>query len=165
MAVAKDGSFSFIIGSEDITKGLRSTKGNPRNSPFLIQSTGVVPRDGILKTLEDLNSLRIDTSIITDGFPYPQLFVFPALAVVCGETKIYEVNLATGALTLKITVDAGITWSAVDFSEYVYMSNGKVAVVRDPFDKDWAISDLPIASAICNFNGQVLIGAPDVERA
>jgi len=61
-------------------------------------------------------------------------------------------------------VTAGIAWSAVDFYDYIYMSNGKVAVRRRATDGLWEIAaDLPIASGIVNFNGQVMIGAPNVE--
>ena len=105
----------------------------------------------------------VDTDIIADGFPYPQIFVFTNCIIVCGSTKIYE--LIAGALELMLTVDVGITWSAVDFYDYVYMSNGQVAVERSATDGTYSVSDLPIASAIVNFNGQVMIGAPDVERS
>jgi hypothetical protein len=100
------------------------------------------------------------TTAITDAFPYPQIFVLTNLIIVCSQTKIYE--WVAGALVLKLTVAAGSTWTAVDFFDYVYMSNGKVAVVRDSISKVYStVTTLPTASSICNFQGQVLVGAPD----
>ena len=44
------------------------------------------------------------------------------------------------------------------------MSNGKVAVIRDAGSYVYATSTIqPTATAICNYNGQVIIGAPDVD--
>ena len=66
----------------------------------------------------------------------------------------------------KLTVTAGSTWTALDFSSYVYLSNGKVAVVRDALDKTYSeTTELPTCMAACNFNGQVIIGATDVGYA
>jgi len=99
---------------------------------------------------------------IDDGFPFPQLFVFTNMIIVCGETDIFE--YVNGALSWKLTVDAGSTWAAADFHKYVYMSNSKVAVVKSASTGEYSTTTaLPIASSIINFNGQVLIGAPGVE--
>lgn len=162
MVTRNDGAFSFTIGTDELARGLRPTKRASRNSKFLVECNGAVALDGVLQVLNDLEDDRIDTSAITDGFPYPQIFVFRNLIIVCGETKIYE--LVSGALSLKLTVAAGITWSAVDYHDFVYMSNGKVTVRRNATDLTWEeTTDYPIASAICDYNGQIFIGAPDVE--
>ena len=42
------------------------------------------------------------------------------------------------------------------------MSNSKIAVVRNAESNEYELSTYPHASAICNFNGQVIIGSPDV---
>jgi len=100
------------------------------------------------------------TASISDGFPYPQIFVFTNVVIICGETKIYE--WVSDALVEKLTVSAGSTWSAVAFAEYVYLSNGNVAVERDALDKTYSTTtDLPTAMAACDFNGQVIVGSPD----
>jgi hypothetical protein len=126
----------------------------------------MVGLDNVLQVLDDIETNRVLTAAITDGFPYPQIFIFTNVIIICGETTIYE--LIAGTITLMLDVgagNAGIEWSAVDFFDYVYMSNGKVAVQRQASDQVWEITtDVPIASAICNFNGQVLIGAPGVVR-
>jgi hypothetical protein len=99
---------------------------------------------------------------ITDAFPYPQIFVLTNMIIVCSSTKIYE--WVNNALVLKLTVTGGSTWNIVDFYDYVYMSNGKVAVKRDAGTKAYSLTTaLPIAMGMCNFNGQVLIGGPGVE--
>lgn len=96
---------------------------------------------------------------INDGFPYPQIFVFPNVIIVCGETGIFEWD--GSKVVRKLTVTAGITWSAVEFGDFIYMSNCTVAVTRDPSSKVYSVSStLPAAGAICNFNGQVILGDP-----
>lgn len=100
------------------------------------------------------------TKGIDDGFPYPQIFVFDKMIIVCSATKIYE--WVNSVLVEKLEVTAGATWRAEAFGEFVYMSNGRVSVERDPLTKIYALSDQPVASAICNYNGQIIIGAPGV---
>lgn len=159
MDVAKGGRFSHIINTSQLSKGLRRSKRDPRNSGFMITCSGAVGRDGVLQILDELT--RLNTSV-DEGFPFPQLFVFTNVIIVCGQTKIYEWD--GSSLSLKLTVTAGFDWKAVDFFDYVYMSNQKVAVVRDSGSKAYSeTTELPTARAICNFNGQVLVGAPDVE--
>lgn len=151
-------AFSVTIDTGKLSKGLRPSKRMPRNSGFLVECAGAVGRDGVLQALDELT--RIDTSVITDPHPYPQIFVFTNIIIICGKTKIYE--YVAEALVEKLTVAAGSTWSAVDFFDYIYMSNGTVAVIRDAGDKTYSITtDQPTAQAMCNFNGQCLIGAPD----
>ena len=163
MPTSGNGQFSFTIPSQDLAKGLRPSKRSPRNVKYLTICRGAVGYDNVLQVLEDLNSGVVDTSVITDSFPYPQIFVFNNLTIVCSGTDIYE--LVAGVLVHQLNVDEEITWSAVDFFDYVYMSNGKVAVVRDAASKEWSVTtDLPIAGAMCNYNGQVFLGAPEVER-
>lgn len=158
--VVKGGKFTFTISNE-LARGLRPSKRSPRNEEFLVTCDGAVGRDKVLTTLDTLT--RLDTSVITDGFPFPQIFVFTNVIIVCGLKKIYE--LVAGSLVLKYTAAAaGGAWSAADFYDYVYLSNGSIAVIRDAGSYAYALdATQPHASAICNYNGQVLIGAPDVD--
>lgn len=152
--------FSITINSEQLARGLRPSKRVPRNSRYLVTCVGAVGRDGILQIIDQLT--RMGTAIIADSFPYPQLFVFTNMIVVCSATEIFE--WVAGSLVLKLTVAAGSTWSAVEFYDYAYLSNGKVAVIRDSISKVYSITTtLPTASSICNFQGQVIIGAPDTK--
>jgi len=162
MEISRSGYFSLTIPSNELARGLRPSKRTPRNTKYLVECIGAVGLDKVLQVLDDLENDRIDTSVITDGFPYPQIFVFTNTTIICGETKVYE--YVSGALTLKATVDAGTLWSAVDFYDYIYMSNGKVALTRSAEDKTISLTtSLPTATAICNYNGQVFIGSPDEE--
>lgn len=150
-------AFSFTITPELLLKGLRPQKRMPKDKGFLVECVGAVGRDSTLQIIDELT--RMNTSAITDGFPFPQIFVFTNLVIVCGRTKIYE--WVNNSLVEKLTVSAGSTWNAVDFFEYVYMSNGKVAVVRDVGLLAYTVTTaLPIASTICNYSGQVMVGAP-----
>lgn len=157
MDVARNGRFSHKIKGADLSKGLRRSKRNPRNTGFSIVCNGAVGKDGILQTIEEVT--RMATSTITDTFPFPQLFVFTNLIIVCGLKKVYE---WTGSLSLKHTASPGGLWSAVDFYDYIYLSNGVEAVVRSASTGAYSISSsLYKASAMCNYNGQVILGAPD----
>ena len=157
--VVKGGSFTFTV-DRDLARGLRSSEKNPRNEELLITCNGAVGKDGVLAMLEQMT--RMDTSAITDGFPFPQLFVFSYVTLVCGLQKIYEWD--GSSLTLVYTAAAaGGPWDAVDFHGYIYLSNGKEAVVRSHSDGSYALtSDLPSAISMCDYNGQVLITGPDV---
>ena len=158
MVVTRGGKFSHVIGASELSRGLRKSKRNPRNNGTLIECQGAVGRDGILQVIDALT--RMDATV-TDDFPFPQLFVFTTQIIVCGQTKIYE--WVGGALVEKLTVASGSTWRAIDFFEYIYMSNQKVAVVRSASDGSYSeTSELPTARSMCNFNGQVLVGSPDV---
>ena len=153
-------AFSITIDTTKLSKGLRPSKRMPRNSGFLVECKGAVGRDGILQTLDELT--RIATAAITDTFPYPQVFVFTNLIIVCSSTKIYE--WVGGSLVEKLTVTAGSTWSAVDLYDFIYMSNGNVAVLRNPESNMYSTTtEQPKAMSICNFNGQILAGATDIE--
>lgn len=162
MELLRDGSFTLNIQASSLARGMRPHKSARRNEEYLIECVGAVGLDGVLQVLEDISENQLDTAVIADGFPYPQIFVFTNLTLVCGETDIYE-DVA-GVLTHRIgPVAAGCPWSAVEFFDFIYMSNGVVTVVRHAEDGTFeVVTDHPTASAICNFNGQVLVGAPDV---
>ncbi len=152
--------FMLTIDGSDLQKGLRPVERVGRNSGYMVSCSGAVGRDNLLWALDSLSS--IDTSVITDAFPYPQAFIFINHIIVCGETEIFE--LVDGSLVSKISgLTVGSTWDAVDFRDYIYMSNSNVVVVRSPVTQQYSINtDLPKASAICNYKGQVIVGSPDV---
>ena len=157
MEVLRDGTFSYLIGDSNLSRGLRPSKRIPRNREYLVECSGAVGMDRVLQVIDDLETDRLDTSIIVDGFPYPQIFVFTNAIIVCGETRIYE--WVAGALVLELIVAAGELWSAVDFFEFVYMSNNVVAVLRSATSGVYTeTAEQPVARAICNLNGQVHIG-------
>lgn len=160
MEVLRDGTFTTRINSDDLAKGLRSSKRNPRNIKFMVQCIGAVGLDSVLQVIDDLEGDRIDTiATILDAFPYPQIFVFTNLTLICGRQDIYEYD---GTLTHVFgPVAVGQLWSAVDFFRFIYMSNGSVSVLRDPDTGVYSLTATqPVAAALCNFNGQVIIGAP-----
>lgn len=159
METMRNGKFSHNISGGMLAKGLRMTERAKRNEPMLVACAGAVGIEGALSVLDELD--RITTTDITDSFPYPQLFVFTNHIIVCSSTKIYE--YVAGALVEKLEVTAGATWKAVDFHDFIYLSNGKVSVERSISSGAYSLSSLPVASAMCNFNGQIVIGAPDVE--
>lgn len=158
MEVLRDGSFVYNLKAEELARGLRSSKRNPRNAKFLVECVGAVGYDKVLQVIDDLQNNRIDTSVIVDNFPYPQIFVFTEMIIVCGSVDIYEYS--SGSLTKKLgPVTVGQLWSAVDYHRFVYMSNGVVTVLRDSETGIYALSSAqPVARAICDFNGQTVIG-------
>jgi len=111
--------------------------------------------DGTASATADGGSSSIGTA-----FPYPQIFVFTNVIIICTSTMIFE--WVSSAPVHKLTVAAGSTWCALDFHDYVYLSNGTVVVERDAWDKTYATTtELPTAMAACDFNGQVFLGSPD----
>jgi hypothetical protein len=161
--ILADGTFVEEIPSEQLFKGLRPFEKLPRNNKFLTQCDGAVGIEGALETLEDLNPITLDTSEIADydTFP-PQIFCFPSVIIVAGKIEIYIYDGAT--LTKVLTVSAGIAWSAISVGNYVYMSNGVVAVRRTPGLVWETTVDLPFGSAICNYNGQIIVGSPNMSQ-
>jgi len=162
LSISRDGSFELTVGSDQLSKGLRPSSKMPRNSGFLTTCTGAVGRDGVLQVTDEL--VRMATTEITDGFPFPQIFVFTNVIIVCGLLTIYE--WGGNALHLEYTLApslAGGTWTAVDFYDYIYMSNGDAAIIRNAGSDIYELSTVqPHATSICNFNGQVIIGSPNV---
>jgi len=100
---------------------------------------------------------RATTGTMT--FPYPQICVFSTRIIVCSATDIYEYS-GSALSASKLTVTAGGYWDAVDFYDFIYMSNGTVAVKRDPDTGLYSVTtDYPICSSMCDFNGQVFISS------
>lgn len=160
LTVVKGGKFTATMGTADLAKGLRTSKRNARNNDYLITCKGTVGIDGVLSALDSITPLS--TTVITDAFPFPQIFVFTNLILVCGLGKIYEWNGSSLVLRYTATTMGGL-WTAVDFFDYLYLSNGAEAVIRDAESKTFSkTTDLPTCVCMCNYNGQVLIGAPDV---
>jgi hypothetical protein len=156
MEIGRDGTFVYTISPEQLARGLRPSNRLPRNNGFLTVCNGAVGRDGVLTVLDELS--RIDTSIITDSFPFPQIFVFTNHILICGKDKIYEYDGTT--LILKYTATTfGNLWDAIDFYEFLYLSNGQEAVVRSAETGVYSQSSvLPKALTLCNYNGQVIAG-------
>lgn len=153
--------FSYTI-REPLAKGLAPNL-NPRNLPMLTDSIGAFPFNNILQALQTFTTIDV-TSILGGGslaFPYPQMFVTDNFVIVCTQTVIYE--WSGSSLTAKTgTLTAGIPWSCLDFKDYIYLTNGKVAVTRNAASKAYAVdATVPFATCCCNFNGQVLLGSPN----
>ena len=144
---------------EILSKGLRPNK-NVRNNPYLIESLGAFPYEGVLQAVEQFT--RIGMGAVTCSFPYPQLFVLSEVIVVCTSTAIYE--LVGGSLVLKIgSLTAGTTWDMVDFKTFLYFTNGKVSVRKEADTGVYSVdATLPTATCLCNYNGQLLIGSINV---
>ncbi len=154
MSISSDGTFSFKINGKDLSRGLRPNTRMPRNEKYLVECSGVVGKDGILSAITQLSKEDLSMSF---SFPYPQLFEFTMVTIVCTGTSVYE--LVSGSLVLKATVAEYSTWTAVDFYDYVYLSNGESVVVREAGAFTYSVSTtLPPAYSICNFKGQVIIG-------
>ena len=100
--IGRTGKFDLTLNSAQLSKGLRSSKGSPRNSGALVICEGAVGVDGSLVALDEV--ARMATDLITDGFPFPQIFVFTHVILVCGQTEIYEFN--QGAIELEYTAAA-----------------------------------------------------------
>jgi len=165
MSVTSDGRFTFEIGAEELARGLRPVRSSPRNVKYLTECEGAVGIEGVLQNLDDLDLSAIDTSLITDPFPYPQIFVFASLIIVCASDEIFEYQ--GGAIVSVLdSLTPGLLWSAVDFWEYIYMVNGQQSVRRRASDGVWEVNtEVPDAATVCNFNGQLFLGSPYMKRS
>lgn len=160
MKILPNGYFSVTYTSEELSKGLRPTGVMPRNNTYLTKCNGAVGFEGVLKTLSTLSLSTVFNinEIIQDDFPFPQLFITDHHVIVCNRTSILEYN--GSAMEEVLTgITTGGMWSLASSFDFVYLSNGVVAVIRNPENGEYAVdSDAPIASAIGNFNGQILVG-------
>jgi hypothetical protein len=147
--------FSITI-KEPLGRGL-APNSNPRNRPYLVESIGAIPYEDALEALASFSA--INTSSLTVVWPYPQMFVFSNAIVVCNKQDIYEV--VGGSLVHEVgPVTAGVPWIALGFKDYIYLTNGQVAVTKT--QGTYAIiTTIPFGTAVCNYNGQVLIGGPN----
>lgn len=145
--------------------GLRKTERNKRGQQALVLSTGMVPDDGALSSLELMTQLNINAISPAPVHPYPQIFQLKQLTLLCSATAIYEVS--TG-LTLTLLLGGlleGHMWSCADFHNYIVLANGRQVVTRDGNSLQWSADDtigLSVASSVCNFNGQLIAAAPNV---
>ncbi|MBT9168632.1 MAG: hypothetical protein DDT19_01980 [Syntrophomonadaceae bacterium] len=146
--------------TEPLGRGLRPSRRNPRNTPYLVESIGAVPRDKVIQAVSEFT--RMDTAALgVVSFPYPQLFILTNHIIVCTSTAIFE--RVAGTLVSRLSgLTAGTTWSVVDFYSFLYLTNGRVAVTRRSSDGVYAVTPaLPFGTALCNYNGQVFIGSPN----
>ena len=162
MKIMPTGYFQEEWDSAALSKGLRPVDTLSRNNPYLTVNDGMVGIDGSLITTPDISISTVldDVLIESDNFPFPQLFTTESLLIVCNEDSILE--LVDGALVSKLSsIAGGGRWAMGASDTYVYLSNGTVVIVRDPFTGVYSYNtELPIANAICNYNGQFLVGAP-----
>jgi len=157
MEVLRNGKFTITLNNKSLARGLRKNNRLPRDNHGMTEMTGLISQDDVVTALDQLS--RIDTDVISDGFPYPQLFVLSNYILICSATKIYDYS--SESLVLKLTVSAGKTWKVIDFIEYLVMTNDDVTVIRTADTGEFTVnSSLSASSAICNYNGQVIIGGP-----
>ena len=148
-----------------LKKGL-ALKHNVRNKPFLVQSLGAFPFEGVLQSVRQFT--RIDTSPIealgTLTFPYPQFFNLFDVMVICGPTSIWEYD--GNNLVNKIDMlTEGYTWTVLDYKTFICLSNGVVTVTKSPTTGSYSISPVddsgnnvyPLFLAGCDFKGQAVI--------
>lgn len=160
MKILDNGYFSDEWSAEDLSRGLRSNANSSRNQKTLLECTGMVGQDGLLKSLPTLNlsPLYDNALVIKDDFPFPQIFSLEKFIIVCNRTTVLEYTTLSG-LVLKATVTGGELWSIASAHDFIYMSNGVVNLVRDPSTGTYASSTaVPICSAMINFNGQIICG-------
>jgi len=159
MKVLANGYFAEEFSGESLSKGLRPSSRLGRNNKYMTVCKGAVGRDGVLSTVPTLNLNTVTNSVLVvkNDFPFPQIFTLEKHIVVCNRTSILE--LRNGALETVLSVTTGGSWSLVSSINFIYLSNGVIAVTRDPANGTYAVSStLPKSSAMCNFNGQIIVG-------
>jgi len=154
LEVFQNGKFSLTLFNDSLSKGLREKASNVRNSDGMEKST-MMGKDEVLQSLDTLT--RTATDVLEVSFPYPQIYILSDFIILLSATKIYEWD--GSSWTLKLTTTTGNLWQVVDFIKYLYLSNDTVAVVRDSLTQAYTVTtSLPSVNAMCNYNGQVIIG-------
>lgn len=161
MKILPNGYFSFNYSSDDLRLGLRKQSEVPRNNKYLTKCDGAVGYNKVLKTLTVLSiHSEIDghADVVLDDFPFPQLFILDKLILLCNKQSILEYDGTT--FNEKISaLSAGYKWNVVSSFDFVYLSNGVVSVLRDPFTRVYSLSSTaPVSQAALNFNGQIILG-------
>ncbi len=154
----------IVVFREGLGVGLRKDSENRRNTEALVESIGAIPIAGCSVSLDDLTARGIDTTGITEVFPFPQLFVLKGITLVCGKTTIYQ--LQAGTLTAVLSgLTPGSTWTVADYDPYLVMTNGAQLVTRDAVELDFSVYHdccIPQCLCLCDVNGQMIVGAPGV---
>jgi len=154
-------SFKYPLTSF-IKRGL-ALNNNSRNNPMLIQSVGAIPYEKQLQAIEQFTAIDV-SSILNISHPFPQVFITSDFILICSIAAIFEYD--GSSLTLKAAgVQAWGLWSVLDFKTYIYITNGAIALTRDPdtgiYSQITPSETLTYASCVCNFNGQILMGSPE----
>lgn len=165
MKVLNNGFFSLTLDSTELIKGLRQHDTQPRNGQGFEVMSGVKGKDGSLQRLlsADFPLFPYD-ALDLSNFPWPQVFRFEKHVVVCNQSSMYEYDATSGWIN-KLT---GITtssqpWHAASSYDWIYFTNGKVAVVRNPETHAYAVdSSAPVGLGVCNYNGQIIVGDQQV---
>jgi hypothetical protein len=155
METLRDGTFTLTVDTKSLARGLRPYKEGIRNKEYLSKCEGAVGLNGVLYSIGDISSNRINTDLfIKDGFPYPQLFMCKEVILICGKTAIYEFGRSIPALN---NVPEGRLWTCIDYGKFIYLSNCTVSIVRDSQSGSYDYSDLETCNAGCDNKGQVII--------
>ena len=145
-----------------LSVGLRHSNKNPKNVGALILADGVIHDTTELVNLDYLSTFDI-SSIEACTFPSPQMFQLRDWTLICTPTKIYTFDGTS--LTSVYTAEEGSTWTVGDFYSYLIMTNGKELITLDPEDGTWSKyldCKIPYCLCLCDVNGQVFVGGPDV---
>jgi hypothetical protein len=157
----KEFNYQFRKG---LVVGLRSSENNQRNGQALTLSTGMYPTQGSLQSLPAIS--RLDTSTLDPlpVFPFPQIFELKdGTVMVCTSSEIY--TYASNTFTQELGgLTPGHLWTVADFNGFLFMANGKQTVYRDGVTRVFSANDIygmSSCSGVCNFNGQLIVAAPD----
>lgn len=149
--------FDVTITSPQLMRGLRPYGGAPRNSAPFIECKGGIGHAGAFTTLPPFG-LTIPVTFATGGFPYPQIFIFTNHILITCQTEILEWQ-APLAISKIAGLPGGTAWSAVEYNDFIYLSNGKTSVIRRPSDGVFVIdASLVAAEALLDAHGQVMAG-------
>lgn len=142
-----------------LNKGLDPADTPTLNSKYLLKSDGAFVREGVLRN--DFVPFYANPTIY-GTFPYMQIFSLSQHLIVCLQDQIWERDDKSSTWGQKLNlIPAGYTWNVIDRGDFLYLSNGRVAVIRDAGTGQYSITtDYPAAACMCDPNKQVLIGGP-----
>lgn len=160
MKVLPNGHFAVNLDSETLLKGLRTHSNQPRNKPGLETLKGVMGKDGTLQRIFASDFTRITgANIDTGNHPFPQIYRLNKHFIICNVASIVEYDGNTWNTKISGLTPSAYPWYVASSYDWIYLTNGTVAVIRNPETNTYALStSAPVGLGVCNFNGQIIVG-------
>jgi hypothetical protein len=162
-----------LVIDEALKKGLSPVQMVPFNSQFLYECLGFRCGKGGLEPQKILTNPIPSIYDLYYSWPFPQFIsgeLYRILVVrdlTGGRDLVYSVSEDCQTLVLIATLPydtygMGGLMEVADFGEYVFMTNGVVAIIWNPATLAWqafvSTANIPLMTTVCNLKGQAIGG-------
>ena len=158
MIINNDGTFTYTITHEGFCNGYAPFPYSMRNKGHMTECIDFREEDLMLYPAEQRGRYLPAFSYF---FPFPQVFVFDFVTIICNQKEIYE-KIANSYILKYTTNVAASSWECINVGQFCLLSNGHVILKRDPVSLTYEeLDDVPTGMSLCNYNAQILIGSPN----